>query len=70
VVYRKGELSRAAIDRDWPDQLALSAESVRGKNCIIIERFCRGFVDLPTQAELLARPTRWRLIGGLSVGVC
>jgi hypothetical protein len=42
VVYRKGELSRTTIDRDWPHQLALSAEYLRGKNCIIVQRFCRG----------------------------
>jgi hypothetical protein len=42
VVYRKGELSRARIDREWPHQIALPAEFVRGKNCIIVERFCRG----------------------------
>jgi hypothetical protein len=42
VVYRKGELSRATIDREWPYRLALSAEFLRGKNCIIMQRFCRG----------------------------
>lgn len=42
MVYRKGELSRATIDREWPHQLAFSAEFVAGKNCIVIDRFCRG----------------------------
>jgi hypothetical protein len=42
VVYRKGELSRATIDREWPHQLALAADFLRGKNCIIVERSCRG----------------------------
>jgi hypothetical protein len=42
VVYRKGELSRATIAREWPHQLALSAEFLRGRNCIIVDRFCRG----------------------------
>jgi hypothetical protein len=42
MVYRKGELSLATIDREWPHQLALSAEYLRGNNCIIVERFCRG----------------------------
>jgi hypothetical protein len=42
LVYRKGELTGKAIDRDWPHQLALSAEYLRGKNCIIVQRFCRG----------------------------
>ena len=35
-------MSRARIDREWPHQIALPAEFVRGKNCIIVERFCRG----------------------------
>jgi len=42
MVYRKGELGRATIDCEWPHQLALPAEFLRGKNCIIVERFCRG----------------------------
>jgi hypothetical protein len=40
VVYRKGEQSRATIDREWPHQLALSAGYLVGTNCIIVERFC------------------------------
>jgi hypothetical protein len=40
-VYRKGELNRAVIDRDWPRQLALPAEYLTGKNCIVVQRFCR-----------------------------
>jgi hypothetical protein len=47
LVYRKGELSRATIDRDWPHQLALSAEYLLGKNCIIVGRFCRGLSVCP-----------------------
>ena len=47
VVYRKGELSRATIDRNWPHQLALSADFLRGKNCIIVERFCGGLSVCP-----------------------
>jgi hypothetical protein len=42
MVYRKGELSRATINREWPHQLALSAEYLRGKNRIIVQRFCNG----------------------------
>ena len=42
MVYRKGELSRAKIDREWHHQLALSAEFLAVKNCIIVQRFCRG----------------------------
>jgi hypothetical protein len=47
VVYRKGELSRATMDREWPHQIALSPEYLRGKNCIIVQRFCRGLSVCP-----------------------
>jgi hypothetical protein len=42
MVYRKGELNNAKIDRDWPHQVALTAEFVQGRNCTIIDRFNRG----------------------------
>lgn len=42
MVYRKGELSKAGIDRGWPHQVALPAEVIRGRNYTIIDRFCRG----------------------------
>jgi hypothetical protein len=32
VVYRKGELSKATIDRDWPHQVALPAYRCLGHN--------------------------------------
>lgn len=47
MVYRKGELSKAAINRDWPHQVALSAEYVRGRQYIILHRFCRGLSVCP-----------------------
>jgi hypothetical protein len=34
VVYRKGELSKGTIDRDWPHQVALSAERCLGSNYV------------------------------------
>jgi hypothetical protein len=42
MVRRKGELSKAGIDRGWPHQVALPAEVIRGRNYTIIDRFCRG----------------------------
>jgi hypothetical protein len=42
MVYRKGELSKAAIDRDWPQQIALPAGSCTGKNYTIHRAFCKG----------------------------
>jgi hypothetical protein len=41
MVYRKGELSKQAIDRDWPHQVALPASLVAGRNHAIIHVFCR-----------------------------
>jgi hypothetical protein len=41
VVYRKGELSKGTIDREWPHQLALRADVVAGRNFPIIQEFCR-----------------------------
>ena len=47
MVYRKGELSSGRIDREWPHQVALSAEFVRGRQYIILHRFCRGLSVCP-----------------------
>ena len=47
-MYRKGELSWATIDRDWPHQLALSAEYLRGKNCVIVQRVLTVHADAGT----------------------
>jgi hypothetical protein len=40
MVRRKGELSRARIDSDWPHQIALPIEAAGGRNTIVIQRFC------------------------------
>ena len=42
VVYRKGELSKRTIDRDWPHQVALPAERCLGGNYVTIRLFCEG----------------------------
>jgi hypothetical protein len=41
VSRRKGELSPAAIDRDWPHQVALPADQVMGANYDVVYGFCR-----------------------------
>jgi hypothetical protein len=41
MVYRKGELSKSTIDRQWPHQVALAASFVAGRNFMVIHRFCR-----------------------------
>jgi hypothetical protein len=47
VVYRKGELSKSAIDRQWPHQLALPAHSCTGRNFVAIRLFCEGLSLCP-----------------------
>ena len=42
VVYRRGELSKATIDRDWPHQVALPAYRCTGGNYVTIRIFCEG----------------------------
>jgi hypothetical protein len=38
---RKGELTPARIDREWPHQVALAAEQVKRGNNAVIHEFCR-----------------------------
>lgn len=40
--YRKGELSKGTIDRDWPHQVALPVERCLGGNYVTIRLFCEG----------------------------
>jgi hypothetical protein len=42
VVYRRGELSKATIDRDWPHQVALPAYRCSGRNYVTIHLFRDG----------------------------
>jgi hypothetical protein len=42
VVYRRGELSKHTIDRDWPHQVALPAYRCTGGNYVAIHLFCGG----------------------------
>ena len=37
---RKGELTTAAIDRDWPPQVAVPATECRGSHGRFVEAFC------------------------------
>jgi hypothetical protein len=38
---RKGELTGAVIDREWPHQVVLLADQVLGKNYTVVHDFCR-----------------------------
>jgi hypothetical protein len=42
MVYRKGELSKGAIDSGWPHQVALPAERCTGHNYVTHRLFCEG----------------------------
>ena len=47
MVYRKGELSKGTIDRQWPHQVAVPADSCTGANWICIHEFCKGMSLCP-----------------------
>jgi hypothetical protein len=38
---RKGELSPAMVDRDWPHQVAVPAEQCLGPSTAVIHEFCK-----------------------------
>jgi hypothetical protein len=40
VVYRKGELSKAMMDREWPHHVALPAFRCHGHNYVTMRLFC------------------------------
>jgi len=42
VAYRKGELSKAMMDQDWPHQVTLPAYRCLGHNFLTIHFFCEG----------------------------
>ena len=47
MVYHKGELTKAGIDREWPHQVAWTAEYVQGRQHMILHRFCNGLSLCP-----------------------
>jgi hypothetical protein len=47
MVYRKGELHKGQIDRDWPYQVALRADRVSGASFPIIDAFTRNLSRCP-----------------------
>lgn len=42
MVTRKGELSKRAIDREYPHQVALQAHRCAGPNYVMLRLFCEG----------------------------
>lgn len=61
MVYRKGELSKAAIDREWPYQVALPAEQVRGSEYVTKHEFCRD-LSLCTRGHTFQRDGRYYVV--------
>jgi hypothetical protein len=47
MIYRKGELSPAMVDRGWPYQVALSADACKGGAYKAIHAFCTGLSLCP-----------------------
>lgn len=47
MVRRKGELSQRTIDREWPHQVALPAERVRGDGYMTTHFYCEGLSLCP-----------------------
>jgi len=46
VSYRKGEMTKGAVDRNYPHQVALRADQTTGKNFDLAHEFCRGLSRL------------------------
>lgn len=59
VVYRKGELSKGSIDRQWPHPVALPAARCGGANYVTIRFFCEERNCRFAHASLLP-PRRYR----------
>jgi hypothetical protein len=54
-----GELSKAAIDSDWPHQIVLPADSCTGKNYTIHHAFCKGLgLSLCVRGHLFRRDNK------------
>ena len=47
MTRRKGEMSKGAVDRDYPHQVELRADLTTGKNCDAALAFCRGLTLAP-----------------------
>ena len=47
MAKRKGELSQRTIDREWPYQVAIPAETCRGDGYVTTHYFCEGLSLCP-----------------------
>ena len=58
---RKGELSRAEIDRGWPYQVALPAEATVGARYDVVHGFCKG-LSLCLRRHTFNRNGEWMTV--------
>ena len=58
MVYRKGELSPAAIDRDWPHQVALPASASLNGGYKAIHDFCKN-LSLCSRGHAVIHNDEW-----------
>ena len=58
MVYRKGELSPAAVDRGWPHQVALPASVSEGCGYKIVHDFCKD-LSLCPRGHAVFHDGRW-----------
>jgi hypothetical protein len=58
MVYRKGELSSAAIDRGWPHQVALPESASLGDGYKAIHDFCKD-LSLCSRGHSVVRNNEW-----------
>jgi hypothetical protein len=61
MVYRKGELTPAAIDRGWPHQVALREAACTGANHGIHLAFCQELSLCPRGHSVYHDRTTWRV---------
>lgn len=47
MIYRKGELSPAMIDRGWPHQVALPASACKDGGYKVVHEFCKDLSVCP-----------------------
>jgi hypothetical protein len=58
---RRGELSAARMDRDWPHQVILPASSCSGPNEAIIHDFCQD-LSVCSRTHSLVMGDQWHLV--------
>jgi hypothetical protein len=62
VVYRKGELSRGTMDRQWPHQVALPAARRTSHNYVTIRLFCESLSLCPPRTHSSRRGNQDMLV--------